>query len=159
MAAAWDLESVRSAYEAFISDFSAIRPSSDEASFRMQTLLVHAWRKFPFVDPDLPGELLPAGWPRRRAYELFTGRHARWQSAAGSYFSALDAGRVQRQPSPTPPAGSGRNSGLRRSFWDPNVDYVNVSVPSGCEYSGDELQKLVFGFGTAGNSHLSPLHN
>jgi phenylacetic acid degradation operon negative regulatory protein len=95
-AAAWDLESVRSGYEDFISDFSAIRPSSSEAFFRMQTLLVHAWRKFPFLDPDLPSELLPAGWPRRRAYELFTGRHLRWATPARSYFDSLEAGRPSR---------------------------------------------------------------
>ena len=83
VAAAWDLDAgARSAYEAFIEDFAAIRPSSAEAFFRMQTLLVHAWRKFPFLDPDLPAELLPAGWPRRRAHELFAGRHARWGDAA-----------------------------------------------------------------------------
>jgi phenylacetic acid degradation operon negative regulatory protein len=93
-ATAWDLDSVRDAYEAFISDFVAIRPSSDDASFRMQTLLVHAWRRFPFLDPDLPAELLPSDWPRRRAHELFVGRHERWQEAAGSYFSELEAGRT-----------------------------------------------------------------
>ena len=54
-------------------------PRRREAFFRMQTLLVHAWRKFPFLDPDLPAELLPDGWPRRRAHELFSGRHERWQ--------------------------------------------------------------------------------
>jgi phenylacetic acid degradation operon negative regulatory protein len=93
-ATAWDLDSVRSAYEAFIEDFLSIRPSSGEASFRMQTLLVHAWRKFPFLDPDLPAELLPDGWPRRPAHELFVGRHARWQEAARSYFKELEAGRT-----------------------------------------------------------------
>jgi phenylacetic acid degradation operon negative regulatory protein len=96
VAAAWDLHSVRSAYEVFISDFETIRPTSAEAFFRMQTLLVHAWRKFPFLDPDLPSELLPAGWPRRRAHELFTGRHSRWAGAAGSYFTSLEAGRSPR---------------------------------------------------------------
>jgi phenylacetic acid degradation operon negative regulatory protein len=60
----------------------------------MQTLLVHAWRRFPFLDPDLPAELLPSDWPRRRAHELFVGRHERWQEAAGSYFSELEAGRT-----------------------------------------------------------------
>jgi phenylacetic acid degradation operon negative regulatory protein len=95
-ATAWDLNEVRSQYEAFIEDFAAIRPSSAEAFFRMQTLLVHAWRKFPFVDPDLPSELLPAGWPRRRAHELFAGRHERWQGPARSYFSELEAGRSPR---------------------------------------------------------------
>jgi phenylacetic acid degradation operon negative regulatory protein len=93
VAAAWDLDDVREQYEAFLEDFAAIRPSSPESFFRMQTLLVHAWRRFPFLDPDLPAELLPAGWPRRRAYELFVGRHERWTGAARSYFDQLEAGR------------------------------------------------------------------
>ncbi len=95
-AAAWNLDEVRDHYEAFSEDFATIRPSSDEACFRMQTLLVHAWRKFPFLDPDLPSELLPAGWPRRQAYELFAGRHARWQTAARSYLTQLEGGRAPR---------------------------------------------------------------
>jgi phenylacetic acid degradation operon negative regulatory protein len=95
-AAAWDLDAVREHYEAFIDDFAAIRPPSAEAFFRMQTLLVHAWRRFPFVDPDLPGELLPPGWPRRRAHELFAGRHERWGPAARAYFEELEAGRPPR---------------------------------------------------------------
>jgi phenylacetic acid degradation operon negative regulatory protein len=92
-ATAWDLDSVRSQYEAFVEDFAAVRPASGEACFRMQTLLVHAWRKFPFLDPDLPAELLPVGWPRRRAYELFTGRHSAWSGPAQEWFDSLDAGR------------------------------------------------------------------
>jgi phenylacetic acid degradation operon negative regulatory protein len=95
-ATAWDLDEVRSQYQAFIEDFAALRPSSGETSFRMQTLLVHAWRKFPFLDPDLPAELLPAGWPRRRAYELFTGRHSAWSGPAQAWFESLEAGRPPR---------------------------------------------------------------
>ena len=96
-AAAWNLEDVRSQYQAFIEDFSSIRLSSGEAFFRMQTLLVHAWRKFPFLDPDLPTELLPSGWPRGRAYELFTGRHSAWAGAAREWFEELEAGRAPRE--------------------------------------------------------------
>jgi phenylacetic acid degradation operon negative regulatory protein len=29
------------------------------------------WRTFPGLDPDLPAELLPDGWPRASARELF----------------------------------------------------------------------------------------
>jgi phenylacetic acid degradation operon negative regulatory protein len=96
VAAAWDLDEVREHYEAFIEDFAAIRPSSDVAFFRMQTLLVHAWRRFPFLDPDLPTELLPARWPRRRAHELFACRHGRWEGPARAYFESLEAGRSPR---------------------------------------------------------------
>ena len=49
--------------------------------FRAQTQLVHEWRKFPFLDPDLPADMLPAGWPRKRAHDLFRERHAQWHSA------------------------------------------------------------------------------
>ena len=66
MADAWDLDRVREQYAAFIEDFARVRPLSPEACFRQQTLLVHAWRKFPFLDPDLPATLLPRGWPRGR---------------------------------------------------------------------------------------------
>ena len=96
VAAAWNLDEVRAQYDAFLEDFTAIRPSSGDAFFRMQTLLVHAWRKFPFLDPDLPAELLPAGWPRRRAHDLFVSRHARWSQPAREYFASLEAVRPAR---------------------------------------------------------------
>jgi phenylacetic acid degradation operon negative regulatory protein len=51
---------------------------------------VHAWRRFPFLDPDLPAELLPADWPRPRAHDLFAGRHERWRARAMDYFAQLE---------------------------------------------------------------------
>jgi phenylacetic acid degradation operon negative regulatory protein len=93
-AAAWDLDGVRQHYQAFIEDFARVRPATPAAWFRMQTLLVHAWRKFPFLDPDLPAELLPGDWPRRRAHELFVDRHGRWQPGAREYFEELEHGRA-----------------------------------------------------------------
>jgi phenylacetic acid degradation operon negative regulatory protein len=89
--AAWDLDHVRGQYRAFVADFSRVRAVSPEACFRAQTLLVHAWRRFPFLDPDLPAALLPAGWPRDRAHALFVERHERWQPAARAHFESLEA--------------------------------------------------------------------
>ena len=40
--------------------------------------MVQAWRRFPFLDPDLPSELLDHDWPGPRAAAMFHGRHARW---------------------------------------------------------------------------------
>jgi phenylacetic acid degradation operon negative regulatory protein len=96
VAAAWNLGEVRAQYDAFIEDFSAVRAAPAEAAFRTHTLLVHAWRKFPFLDPDLPSELLPTGWPRRRAHELFVVRHSTWGPPARGYFEELEAGRSPR---------------------------------------------------------------
>ena len=88
--AAWDLDRVRRQYAAFIDDFLHLRASTPQACFRQQTLLVHAWRKFPFLDPDLPATLLPSRWPRERAHALFVSRHERWRSPATAYFEQLD---------------------------------------------------------------------
>lgn len=90
VADAWDLERVRRQYLTFIDDFGSVRALTPEACFRQQTLLVHAWRKFPFLDPDLPAELLPAGWPRQAAHALFVTRHERWRARALEYFSGLE---------------------------------------------------------------------
>lgn len=92
VADAWDLDRVREQYVAFIDDFSRIRASKPGECFRLQTLLVHAWRKFPFLDPDLPAGLLPSRWPRQRAQALFVDRHERWKPAARAYFEELEVG-------------------------------------------------------------------
>ncbi len=91
-AAAWELDNVSDYYQQFIEDFENVRPTSPEACFRMQALLVHAWRKFPFLDPDLPPQFLPERWPRERAHGLFADRHARWQPAASEYFESVEDG-------------------------------------------------------------------
>jgi phenylacetic acid degradation operon negative regulatory protein len=93
-AAAWELDAVRAHYLQFIENFGRMRPSSPEACFRAQTLLVHAWRKFPFLDPELPSELLPPRWPRKRAHGLFVERHTRWQARARDHLDQLEAGRA-----------------------------------------------------------------
>jgi phenylacetic acid degradation operon negative regulatory protein len=90
---AWDLEAVSTAYSTFVDDFARRRPRTPEAVFAAQTMLVHEWRKFPFLDPDLPAEMLPAGWPRERAHELFTDRHEAWSAIARDYFGSLEAER------------------------------------------------------------------
>jgi phenylacetic acid degradation operon negative regulatory protein len=93
IAEAWDLESVAAAYRRFIARFGSMRPREPGAVFRAQTQLVHEWRRFPFLDPDLPDGMLPARWPRSRAHELFQQRHAAWHDPAQAYFGALEDGR------------------------------------------------------------------
>jgi phenylacetic acid degradation operon negative regulatory protein len=86
---AWDLPGLREHYGQFIEDFAQTSPSSGAETFAAQTAIVHAWRRFPFIDPDLPDDLLPRDWPRKAAYELFRGHHERWAAAAQSYFDEL----------------------------------------------------------------------
>ncbi len=91
VAGAWDLDAVREQYSEFIGRFSRSRPTQPAACFREMTLMVHAWRKFPFLDPDLPESLIPPSWPRARAHALFADRHERWGSRAGEFFEELES--------------------------------------------------------------------
>jgi phenylacetic acid degradation operon negative regulatory protein len=87
---AWDLDAVAERYREFVERFGRLRSKAPEAAFRAQTELVHTWRKFPFLDPDLPQEMLPARWPRTRAHQVFLQRHADWEGPARDYFASLE---------------------------------------------------------------------
>ena len=76
---AWDLDAIEQRYEDFVAEFADATASDPLARV---TELVHAWRRFPWLDPVLPAPLLPAGWSGTRAAALFEGQHARWSAAA-----------------------------------------------------------------------------
>ena len=44
--------------------------------------LVHAWRRFPWIDPGLPAQFLPAPWRGTAAAALFARLHAEWSGDA-----------------------------------------------------------------------------
>jgi phenylacetic acid degradation operon negative regulatory protein len=90
VARAWNLPDLERRYDSFLAEFGRARPAGDEDVFRAQTRLVHEWRRFPFLDPGLPDELLPATWPGRRARELFLRRHDEWAAGARSWFEATE---------------------------------------------------------------------
>jgi phenylacetic acid degradation operon negative regulatory protein len=76
---AWDLGALGRMYDDFIASFATGSPGDPLAAV---IGLVHAWRRFPWTDPDLPNELLPPRWPRPRAATVFRRRHAQWAVAA-----------------------------------------------------------------------------
>jgi phenylacetic acid degradation operon negative regulatory protein len=51
---------------------------------------VHAWRRFPSIDPVLPRELLPARWSDLKAARLFADRHQRWSGDAKQEWKRLN---------------------------------------------------------------------
>lgn len=76
-ARAWNLGSLDRDYRALLETY---RPRlqryrggelGPHAALVERVQLVHDYRLFPFRDPDLPPELLPAGWPGRTAHEVF----------------------------------------------------------------------------------------
>ncbi|MFD0687928.1 PaaX family transcriptional regulator [Actinomadura fibrosa] len=92
---AWDLGEIELAYEDFLDAARALRPRDDAETFAAHTRLVQEWRRFPFLDPGLPAELLPDDWSGVRSRTLFHERHDTWRPAADRHWKSLtgdDAG-------------------------------------------------------------------
>jgi phenylacetic acid degradation operon negative regulatory protein len=87
VAQAWDLDDIEAAYEVFIKRFTTVAVHGGLPAFVELTQLVHQWRRFPFLDPDLPAELLPVGWSGHRAATLFRRLHDEWRSPAWAWWS------------------------------------------------------------------------
>ncbi|MEO3799565.1 PaaX family transcriptional regulator C-terminal domain-containing protein [Nonomuraea sp. B1E8] len=75
-ARAFDVTALRERYVRFIDTHRPVAerlarsgPCPTEA-LRLRTAIMTDWRVFPTLDPDLPAELLPAGWPRDEARRL-----------------------------------------------------------------------------------------
>ncbi len=89
VASAWDLPAIEAEYEQFVHEFRAPEDPDDVLSRQLE--LVHAWRRFPALDPSLPRELLPPRWTGIRAAELFADRHERWQPGARREWQRLNS--------------------------------------------------------------------
>ena len=82
----WDLPAIDAAYAAFVgawrprlaewraaaSRTAGVLEVPDGEAFREKTRLVHEFRKFLFVDPGLPAEVLPERWAGTEARGLFS---------------------------------------------------------------------------------------
>jgi phenylacetic acid degradation operon negative regulatory protein len=86
VAASWDLKAIDAEYQQFIAEFSS-RATKEPLTRLLE--LVHAWRRFPWRDPALPRELLPADWKGADAAALFHDRHERWTSGANEAWSRI----------------------------------------------------------------------
>lgn len=86
---AWDLDEIELSYEDFLESVNALRPADDPGTFAAHTRLVQAWRRFPFLDPGLPAELLPDDWSGSQAFILFHERHDTWRPVADRQWKVL----------------------------------------------------------------------
>jgi phenylacetic acid degradation operon negative regulatory protein len=86
---AWDLGTLGRSYERWLAwAHEAVEPREelpDERAFALRSTLVHEWRKFLFLDPGLPGPLLPDGWPGTAAAAFFDAEAARLLPAAARF--------------------------------------------------------------------------
>jgi len=96
----WDLDRIHDMYAKFMDKYQPryenwlqriqnndnIEPSE---YFLERFLLIHEYRKLPFYDPDLPGELLPENWLRPKAAALFQEFHDLLNDKATEYFNSV----------------------------------------------------------------------
>lgn len=86
-ARAWDLDELARAYHAFQRSAERSSPQRGPEYFRAVVELVHEWRRFPSVDPELPKSLLPDPWAGATAATTFRNQHRKWSSDATTWFS------------------------------------------------------------------------
>jgi len=84
---AWDLAAIEASYRQFLDAFASASRSDPLARL---IDLVHSWRRFPWIDPTLPRELLPGQWSGTKAVRLFARRHARWSADATAAWLRLN---------------------------------------------------------------------
>lgn len=87
---AWDLDEVEGRYLDFLTNFESLRAETPREAFVAQVRMLQEWRRFPFLDPDLPSELLDHDWPGARAAAVFHDRHARWHRQAQAEWDRMD---------------------------------------------------------------------
>jgi len=89
---AWDLDEIETHYEDFLDQFG--KPKTHDP-LRRVIELVHSWRRFPWIDPLLPRELLPKKWLGVAAAELFAKRHAQWSQVANEEWALLTSSEAE----------------------------------------------------------------
>lgn len=70
VAQAWDLREVAAKYEQLLIRYSGPRPAPGDPALFTHIRLVNEWQRFPFMDPQLPEQLVP-NWIGRRAARIF----------------------------------------------------------------------------------------
>jgi len=89
---AWDLPALHDRYDGFLSDTAGLVGGGSDGPSAVADLvaLVHRWRHFPFLDPDLPEELLPADWPAPSAVRRFADLRAALLGPATAWWMATE---------------------------------------------------------------------
>jgi phenylacetic acid degradation operon negative regulatory protein len=97
-ASCWDLQQLNTDYTRLIADLQQKTSKYGRADLTPQQALVervrltHEYRKFPYRDPDLPAELLPAGWKGRRAHAIFLETREQLREKAEEFVSSVLVG-------------------------------------------------------------------
>ncbi|BCL17359.1 PaaX family transcriptional regulator [Micromonospora sagamiensis] len=94
---AWDIAAIAGHYETFLRRWRPLLPQvsagqvSGAEAVRARTEVMDTFRRFPTLDPRLPVELLPPGWLREPAREVFAAVYDGLADAAEQHVRAVVA--------------------------------------------------------------------
>ncbi len=128
----WELDSINKQYEAFITkyrsrlDVHRRRLAAGEKidageCFVERFMLVHEYRKFPFVAPQLPMELLPEGWLGGEAAAIFREYHQLLADKANDFFDSVFEDAIVRSAAAAASDGPRIGNDRRRQAVEPAV--------------------------------------
>ena len=86
---AWDLDAIAQHYAESLSRFANVPVTDGDEALFTQVALVNELQRFPFMDPRLPFDLLPANWLGRTAPARFQEIRAQWHDAAHARWREL----------------------------------------------------------------------
>ncbi|MFL6119597.1 PaaX family transcriptional regulator C-terminal domain-containing protein, partial [Actinophytocola sp.] len=89
VARVWDLGELAARYRAFVEHFSDRQVVGDREALLLRTRLVHTFREFPSLDPELPEDLVPAPPHRADALRLFHSLYPALAAAAQRHFDEV----------------------------------------------------------------------
>jgi phenylacetic acid degradation operon negative regulatory protein len=97
---AWDLSGLAERYAAFEAEFGAYVGATerlaDRQAFLVRTRLIQLFRVFPFLDPELPDDLVSLAAERERAVATFDALWTSLAAAAMRHFDGAVSGYVSR---------------------------------------------------------------
>jgi phenylacetic acid degradation operon negative regulatory protein len=103
---AWDVTAIAAQYDSFIRAWTPLLPQirsgqiTGAEAVNTRTKIVDIYRRFSVIDPQLPLPLLPAGWPRRPARDVFEAVYDGLAQAAEHHVRTV----VARHATGRPPA-------------------------------------------------------
>ncbi len=101
VARGWKLDEVAARYAELLASFEDRNPERGDDVLFTHLAMVDQWRKFPYLDPQLPHDVLPDWIGRRAAATFLTLRH-RWAPAAHDRWREIEVstapGRVEPDP-------------------------------------------------------------
>jgi phenylacetic acid degradation operon negative regulatory protein len=103
---AWDLEAVSAGYRDFLADFDPYRTKrgrtalDDREAFVVRTRALHLFRGFPFLDPELPDDLMPDPRLRPQVVTAFHKLYGDLHAPAARHFDSVAGALSERYRGP-----------------------------------------------------------